>query len=49
MSKHLKPIINAQDREGNCQTCNSSCQTACKTSITVTNQGCENKEEKKSK
>ena len=47
---HIQTICNPQLqatlKSGGCGQCHVSCQSACKTSITVSNQPCERKEKK---
>ncbi|MCL5036432.1 MAG: six-cysteine ranthipeptide SCIFF [Chloroflexi bacterium] len=45
MEKHIKTVVEPRLKEGGCKECMSSCQTACKTSATVSHQPCENKKE----
>jgi predicted ribosomally synthesized six-cysteine peptide SCIFF len=42
----IKPRLQDSVRTGGCGNCYVSCQSACKTSITVSNQPCERQEKK---
>jgi len=50
MGKHIKTIsgrtLQETVRKGGCGECRTSCQSACKTSCTVGNQACENRNKK---
>ena len=40
--KHVKTLNNKSMKKGGCGECQTSCESACKTSCTVGNQSCEN-------
>lgn len=50
MGKHIKTLsgrtLQETVRKGGCGECRTSCQSACKTSCTVGNQACENRNKK---
>lgn len=47
MGKHIKTVggrtLQSTVRDGGCGECRTSCQSACKTSLTVGNQACNKK------
>ena len=48
--KHIKTVngdLKKTIKKGGCGKCTTSCQSACKTSCTIANQKCENKEKAK--